>query len=55
VDNASQWKEVLQEAAISVVLLILLDSLRITKNRAWFDEYCDFGASLCAAIKLRAA
>ncbi len=42
VDNASQWKDVLQDAATGIVLLIVLDSLRVTRNRVWFEEYADF-------------
>ena len=42
-DNCSEWQDVLIEASKVALILVLLDLLRITKDRPWFEEH---GASL---------
>ena len=41
-DNASEWQEVAKTAAKAALILVILDMLRITKNRPWFEEHVDF-------------
>ena len=41
-DNASEWQDVLQTAVKTALILVVLDLLRITKDRPWFEEHADF-------------
>ncbi len=41
-DNVQQWRDVAQEAAKAALIIVILDLLRVTSNRAWFEEFCDF-------------
>ena len=41
-DNASEWQDVLQTAVKTALILVILDILRITKDRPWFEEHTDF-------------
>ena len=40
--SASEWQEVLQTAVKTALVLVVLDLLRITKDRPWFEEHADF-------------
>ena len=41
-DNASEWQDVCTTAVKTAVILVVLDLLRITKDRPWFEEHADF-------------
>ena len=41
-DNASEWQEVCKTAVKTALILVILDLLRITKDRPWFEEHTDF-------------
>ena len=38
-DNASEWKDVCVTAVKTALILVVLDLLRITKDRPWFEEH----------------
>ena len=40
--QASEWQEVLKTAIKAALILVILDMLRITKDRPWFEEHIDF-------------
>ena len=41
-DNCTEWQDVFIEASKVAVILVLLDLLRFTKDRPWFEEHVDF-------------
>ena len=41
-DNASEWQDVCTTAVKTALILVVLDLLRITKDRPWFEEHADF-------------
>ena len=41
-DNASEWQDVCTTAVKTALILVVLDLLRITKDRPWFEEHTDF-------------
>ena len=41
-DNCSEWQDVAIEACKVALILVVLDLLRITKDRPWFEEHVDF-------------
>ena len=41
-DNASQWQDVAKTAVKTALILVVLDLLRITRDRPWFEEHADF-------------
>ena len=43
-DNVQQWRDVLKEATKAAALIIVLDVLRVTSHRAWFEEFADFAS-----------
>jgi len=44
-DNVQQWRDVCKEAVKAALLLVILDLLRVTTNRAWFEEFVDFSST----------
>ena len=48
-DNASEWQDVCTTAVKTALILVILDLLRITKDRPWFEEH---SASRCIACML---
>jgi hypothetical protein len=38
-DNASEWQDVCATAVKTALILVVLDLLRITKDRPWFEEH----------------
>ena len=47
-DQAQQWQDVGKEALKVAALIIILDMLRVTTHRAWFEDFCDFAS--CQAL-----
>ena len=43
-DNVQQWRDVGKEALKAAALIIVLDMLRVTSHRSWFEEFCDFAS-----------
>ena len=43
-DNVQQWQDVLKEATKAAALILVLDMLRVTSHRAWFEEFADFAS-----------
>ena len=43
-DNVQQWKDVAQEALKAALLIMILDMLRATSHRQWFEDFCDFAS-----------
>ncbi len=43
-DNVQQWRDVCVEACKVALLMVVLDMLRVTTNRAWFESFCDFAS-----------
>ena len=38
-DNATEWQEVFKTAVQAVLVLVILDMLRVTKNGTWFEQH----------------
>ena len=36
-DNVQQWKDVAQEALKAALIIMVLDMLRVTSHRQWFE------------------
>ena len=51
-DNASEWQDVCVTAVKTALILVVLDLLRITKDRPWFEEH---GAFERCVVRCRAA
>jgi hypothetical protein len=47
-DQAQQWQDVGKEALKVAALIVILDMLRVTTHRAWFEDFCDFAS--CQAL-----
>ena len=47
-DQAQQWQDVGKEALKAAALIVILDMLRVTTHRAWFEDFCDFAS--CQAL-----
>jgi len=43
-DQAQQWQDVAKEALKAAALIVILDMLRVTSHRAWFEDFCDFAS-----------
>jgi hypothetical protein len=41
-DQAQQWKGILQEAVKTTLIVSALEVLRISSNVQWFEDYVDF-------------
>ena len=47
-DNCTEWQDVIIEACKAAVILVLLDLLRITKDRPWFEARCCVLPGICS-------
>ena len=41
-DNATQWKDIFQEAVRGIIILAILERLMLTRHSSWLDEHLDF-------------
>ena len=57
--QASEWQDVFKTALKAVLLLVILDLLRITKDGPWFEQHgarrASCGGVFCAAVLTRDA
>lgn len=51
-DNIQQWKDVFQDIVTALLILYVLDKIRFTDDRVWFERLLDnlSGARLVALI-----
>jgi hypothetical protein len=47
-DNASEWRDVLQTAVQAALVVVVLDALRWTSSEKWFEEHIDFMSMQCS-------
>jgi hypothetical protein len=46
-NNASEWQDVAITAAKAAVLLVILDMLRVTRNRPWLESHGALSFRVC--------
>ena len=39
---ATEWRDIVQEAAKGVIILVLMETLMLTRNSSWLEDHVDY-------------